>query len=552
MSLPIFKISIIKNVDKRKIQLAYAEMKFKKLLPVIGIIILIFLITTLDLQKIIDIFSKINPLYSFLSFFAIIPLLILANLEWQILLKKQKIKVSFWYSIKNFLIGYFYGFITPGGFGAYTRSIYLSEESGAPLPKCVSNIIILNTIEFLGMLLMGAIGAIYLSSIYPYLFYIIIGVTIIVISLFLFFFKDNRSRILFTKIVQSRIFTTVKDRIEGSITSFYEDLPKFKDVLLPFGISVFGWGVKYVMLFFIAKLFFIEVPFIYFIMIMAVSDVIASIPISIYGLGTREVALISMFNILNVEGEKIVSLSLFWFVIIWLTPSIIGSVVTFFETKKLDKFVLTEKTIKKFETYTKKYPEFYRELASIIKKNIPKTIDKPVIVDLGVGPGLLSLEVNKQIPNAKIIGIDSSEKMLKIANKNVKKDGFHTTLATSEKLPLDNDSVDIIVSRFTLTYWKKPRESFFEIHRVLKPGGKIVIEALNRDFSKFRLFLIKIHMFFKSAGLDVIRYHVEAYRTAYKIQHVESFLKKAGFKITFKDSKEKDWKYTIVAEKRDS
>jgi uncharacterized protein (TIRG00374 family) len=522
-------------------------MKFKKFLPIVGITILIIIVSTLDLEKIIYIFSKISPVYSILSFLAIIPLLVLTTIEWQLLLKKQKIKVSFWYSIKNFFIGYFYGFITPGAIGAYTRSIYLSKESGVPLPKCVSNIIIFNTIDFLGMLIVGAIGAIYLSSIYPNFFYIIILIIIVVISLFSFFFKNKRSRILFTKIVQSRIFATVKDRIENSIASFYEDIPKFKDIILPFGISVFGWFLKYIMMFFIAKLFFIEIPFLYFIMIMAVADVIASLPISIYGLGTREAALITMFKFWDVQSENIVTLSLFLFVIIWLTPSVIGSFITFFETKKLEKFVLTDKSIKKYESYMKKYPELYRYTTEIVKKNIPKKVDNPVIIDLGAGPGLLSLEMVKQIPNAQIIAIDPSDKMIDLANKNVKKEGFQTMIGTSEHIALENDFADIVVCRFNLTYWIKPRDSLIEIRRVLKPGGKIILEALNKDFPKYFLFLIKINMFFKSAGLDVIRYHLESYKTAYKIQHTEMLLKNEGYKITYKEFNKNEWKYLIVA-----
>jgi uncharacterized protein (TIRG00374 family) len=522
-------------------------MKFKKLLPIVGIIILIVIISTIDLEKIIIIFSKINPIYSILSFFVIIPLLISTTIEWQLLLKKQKIKVSFLYSIKNFLIGYFYGFITPGAFGAYTKSIYLSDESGEPLPKCVSNIIIFNTIDFLGMLIVGAIGAIYLSSIYPNLFYIIIIVIIIVISLFSFFFKEKRSKILFTKIIRSRIFAAVKDRMENSILSFYEDIPKLKDVILPLGISVFGWFLKYIMVFFIAKLFFIEIPFLYFIMVMAVADVIASLPISIYGLGTREAALISMFNFWNVQNEKIISFSLFLYVIFWLTPSIIGSFVTFFETKKLDRFVLTDKTIKRFDRYMKRYPELYRYTAEIVKKNLPKKVDKPVIIDLGAGSGLLSKEMGKQIPNAKIIAIDPSEKMLGYANKNVKKEGFQTMIGTSENITLEDDFADIVVCRFNLTYWKNPRDSLIEIKRVLKPGGKIILEALNKEFPKHILFFIKINMYLKTAGQDVIKYHLESYKTAYKFQHTEVLLKKAGYKITYKEYNKNKWKYLIVA-----
>jgi uncharacterized protein (TIRG00374 family) len=524
-------------------------MKLKSLLPIIGIAILLFILSTLDFDKIIQIFSKIDPLYSVLSFFIIAPLLFLATIEWQLLLRKQKIFVKFWYPLTNFFIGYFYGFITPGAFGAYSRSIYLAEESGAPLPKCVSNIIILNTLEFISILTVGAIGAIYLSSIFPYLFYIIIIAMIVQIAVFLFFFKDERSRVLFRKIVQSRIFSTIKDRIEGSIETFFEDIPKFKDVLLPYGISLSGWFLKYAMLFFVAKLFFIEVPMITFIMIMAVADVLACLPISIYGLGTREAVLITIFEFWGIPRENIVSFSLFWFILIWLTPSIIGAFVTVSETKKSGKFELTDKTINRFVSYLQKYPEFYAHTSEIIKKNIPKKVDKPVIIDLGAGPGLLSSAVGKIIPNAQIIAVDPLKKMIEFAKEEVKFKDFKTLIGSSDNIPVADDFADIVVSRFNLTYWEKPRESFEEIDRVLKPGGKVIIEALNKDLSGFKLFLIKINMFLKLASSDVIKYHADAYKTAYRLKDVEGFLKKIGYKITYKEIDEKEWKFIIIAKK---
>ena len=111
---------ILNNLDKHQKVLIYVNMDYKKLLPIIGIIILIFIVATLDLNKIYNVFSLINPIYSFICFFAILPIVMMVNIQWQILLKKQKIKVSFLYSLKNIFIGYFYGFISPGGIGAYT------------------------------------------------------------------------------------------------------------------------------------------------------------------------------------------------------------------------------------------------------------------------------------------------------------------------------------------------------------------------------------------------------------------------------------------------
>jgi uncharacterized protein (TIRG00374 family) len=329
-------------------------MQLKRLLPLFGIVILFIILSQLKFNEIFRIFTGLNPLYVFLSFFVFVPLLFLVNIEWQLLLKRQRIQVSYWYSIKNFFIGYFYGFITPGGLGAYTRALYLQDESGVPLPKCFSNIIIFNTIEFFSMLIPGAVGALILSSIYPYLFGIIIMIIFIITFLYLFFFKSEYSRSLFKKIVQSRIFSGLKERLEDSIGSFHEDIPSFKDVLAPFGLSVTGWFLKYCFLYFVANMFQITIPFVYFISIMAVVDVIASIPISSYGLGIRDGSLIyllthyvfidgKMISINQLESipsasiitaEQVVSFSLFLYVIIWLFPSLIGAIVTIYETHR--------------------------------------------------------------------------------------------------------------------------------------------------------------------------------------------------------------------------
>jgi len=526
-------------------------MNIKKLLPITGIIILIYIFINLDFNEIIQIFSKINPIYAFLSFFTIIPLLLLVNVEWQFLLKKQKINVSFWYSIKNFFIGYFYGFITPGGFGAYTRSLYLSEESGAPLPKCISNILIYNAIEFVSILFFGAIGALVLSSIYPYLFITIVFCLILTFVFYLFFFKKERSKKIFQRLIKTQIFATVRDRLENSIDSFYEDLPTFKDVLIPFSLSIAGWFLKFILLFYISQLFLINIELYYFVFIIAVGDVIASIPISIYGVGTRDGALITMFLAFGVSQEPVFSFSIFWFVILWLVPSIIGAFVTVFETKKLDTpFKLDEKNCKRFEDYMKKHPELYEYLADIVKKNISRKNKNPYIVDLGVGPGLLSLELFKKLPDATIIGVDPSKEMLKLASRNNKDNNFETRIGGITKIPVTNNLSDIVVSRFSLTYWDTPRVNFAEINRILKTKGKVVMEFLNRDFPKWRLFWIKIRMYSKFAGHDTIKYHIDAYKTAYSIRSVKTLLTDSGFKILNTEGNEKHWKFVIIAQKK--
>jgi glycosyltransferase 2 family protein len=309
-------------------------MNIKKLLPIVGIIILIYLISTIDISSVISIFLNIPIVFAFLCLFAIVPILISTAIQWQMVLKKQKISVSFIYSIKNILIGYFYGFITPGGFGAYIRSIYLKDESKQPLPKCLSNIITFNTLDFLSLLTLGMIGSFLLISTIPYLFWIITIVLIAVASLFIFFLRKRKSKDLFTKMIKSNIFSVVQNKLEDSLETFYENLPSFKSLIAPFILSILGWILLFTEFYFISILFSINIPYIWFISIFSIAYVVASLPISIYGLGTREVSLISLFSLFEIPAANVLSFSLFCFVIIWILPSVAGAGITFFEHKK--------------------------------------------------------------------------------------------------------------------------------------------------------------------------------------------------------------------------
>lgn len=199
----------------------------------------------------------------------------------------------------------------------------------------------------------------------------------------------------------------------------------------------------------------------------------------------------------------------------------------------------------------KKFIDLYASLSRIVQ--IYTNRPYPVILDLGCGPGLLSVEILKQIPDSMVIGIDPLIKMLVLANKNMEETGFrgfNPILGVSEKISVKNESIDIIVSRFSLPYWKYPNQSFSEMHRVLKPGGKIIFEALNKKFPRWRLFCIKIGMLLNHSGRDVSKYHVDAYDFAYTQEEVEIFFEKAGFTILKKEGEKNEWKFLVVAEKK--
>ncbi|MCX6665693.1 MAG: methyltransferase domain-containing protein [Euryarchaeota archaeon] len=205
-----------------------------------------------------------------------------------------------------------------------------------------------------------------------------------------------------------------------------------------------------------------------------------------------------------------------------------------------------------FKRYMQRYKKIYQRLAKKVAMNLSTSSEKPVIVDLGTGPGLLLKELHDQIPTAQIIGVDSSENMLMIAHKNINdlhcSDCF-VTHARAEQLPFGDNSIDCIVSRLSLSSWEKPQQTFVEIFRVLKPGGRVLIEDLNRGFPAWKLSIRKVLMSLKTAKKDVITYHSEYYARAFSLAEAEQAFIKIGFTIVKKEGKKTGWNFLVIAEK---
>ena len=217
---------------------------------------------------------------------------------------------------------------------------------------------------------------------------------------------------------------------------------------------------------------------------------------------------------------------------------------------KIGDILIDDNLVDKFSDYMKRFPELYSNLTDLIFKNIQSSIKKPLIVDLGVGPGLLSIEILNRFSDVRVIGIDPSVEMINHAKKTIKNDNFQAKLGKAEDIPLDSGKVDVVVSRFTLTYWDNPSEGFLEINRVLKPSGIFIFEVLNKDFPKWRLFLLKLKMHIKSADSNVIKYHIDAYKTAYSFDYVEQLFRDSNFEIFYKEYDKKAWKFLIIAKKK--
>jgi SAM-dependent methyltransferase len=144
-----------------------------------------------------------------------------------------------------------------------------------------------------------------------------------------------------------------------------------------------------------------------------------------------------------------------------------------------------------------------------------------VVLDLGSGAGFDAfLSAQRVGKTGRVIGVDMTPEMVAKAKENAKKGGYATVefrLGEIEKLPVEDNSIDVIISNCVINLSPDKDAVFKEAFRVLKSGGRLMVSdlVLAKDLPK--------------AIKDSVEAYVGCLAGAIKKDEYLGLIKQAGF-----------------------
>jgi len=297
------------------------EGKFR-LFKIIGIGIFVFILFKMNLSQFVGIWNKINIVFVLAGLLFVIVEIIFRAVKWKYLLQFFSIPIPLGQSVKVFWIGLFIGMVTPGKLGDILKVYFIDVAENSRL-RALLSVVLERVTDFIVLAVVGIVSALVVfewnDNFFKSLFIILLFGTVL-------FFVIGQKHYLtdLTQRALSKYAPLLADQFQK--LSFKHMLSDLKDadkrlLYVVVILLLFCWFVYFVSRYFLMLSLHIPLSFLDMTACVALSTIFALLPISVSGIGTRDISMIYLFSFYGLTAEQAIAFSM----IILITDSVIVS-----------------------------------------------------------------------------------------------------------------------------------------------------------------------------------------------------------------------------------
>ena len=301
----------------------------KDYIQVLGVVIFAILLYKINVLKLIPVFRNADVYLIGVSVLLAIPSMLLRAIRWNLLLRIQGINYSLKDAVSVYLAGWYLGIVTPGRTGDFIKVLYVRKEKSVSYGKAFVSVLIDRFFDLTLIVIVAILGICFLS-LFARLSYVSLGLLGVIVLLFGSLFNDKiLNRIL--RSVDCVLLKKYRDRMQFHFNDFAADINKLKNIklLLPVLLTILAYGVTFFQCYLIALALHIDLSFFYIAFAVSIAGIIALVPISFSGIGTRDATLIFLFGLSGIASQKALSFSLLYLAVFILAIGLWGAACWF-------------------------------------------------------------------------------------------------------------------------------------------------------------------------------------------------------------------------------
>jgi len=270
----------------------------------------LIILSRINIGKLFQNIEKINPLYLILAFLTTIPTIVNKAICWNYIKRQQGIKYSLKDSLLMYYSGIYLGFITPGKLGELAKAVYLKKD-GHSLGKSLVSVVLDRASDIIFLLAFIFVGSLFYLSMFQKQVLILISGLIISVVLLLVFIKIGLVKWALIKAFNILVPEKYKKSWQINSQDFINNLKiyKLKHYSVIFAITIFSWLFYYLQMDLLAHGLGMKIPFVYLAVSVTAAGLITLIPVSLFGIGTRDATLILLFSPFLIPKEQIIVFS---------------------------------------------------------------------------------------------------------------------------------------------------------------------------------------------------------------------------------------------------